>query len=157
MVQLDRFSTDGICINDEPVDESIGTRNRISDFFLIHYGAFHAAYLVFAVAMAREGKLPGALATGPADILGTMALIALFVFAQHTEFTRTSANDRTRKPNIGAIDMLPYLRIVPMHLVIVGGAVFSSGDRALVIFGALKTAADLIMYLVGRRVDVGTQ
>jgi hypothetical protein len=157
MLQLDRFSTEGIQIDKQPVDESPETRDQIANFFVFHFGGFHLGYAIFIVMMAKDGKFPGTLWEEPVDLLATMGLIVLFVFTQYAEFKRDVANDSTRKPNIGAIDWLPYARILPMHLVIVGGAMFSSGDDAILIFGALKTAADLVMHVFSRRIGVGTE
>lgn len=155
MLQLERFSTAGVAIDGRAVDASAQTRDRLANFFALHYGGFHLGYAVFIGMLAKDGKFPGAVANEPLQTLGMMAIVALFVGAQYREYARTVAADRARTPNIGAIDWLPYFRVVPMHLVIVGGAMYWSGDRALLTFGALKTAVDLITYLLGRRVDAG--
>lgn len=48
---------------------------------------------------------------------------------------------------------LPYARILPMHLtIILGGALGGEGAAVVLIFGALKTAADVLMHHVEHRI-----
>jgi len=63
------------------------------------------------------------------------------------------AQDLAGTPNIGTLMFLPYARIVPMHLVIVAGAVWTgrASGLALASFVALKTGADLIMHRAEHR------
>jgi hypothetical protein len=42
----------------------------------------------------------------------------------------------------------PYLRILPMHLTIVIGALFINSAAGMIMFGILKTLADLAMHLI---------
>jgi hypothetical protein len=46
---------------------------------------------------------------------------------------------------------LPYGRVIPMHLTIILGTFFSGGTAGLLIFGGLKTAADIVMHKVEHR------
>jgi len=49
--------------------------------------------------------------------------------------------------------LLPDARILPMHLtIILGGALGGDGAGVLLVFGALKTAADVLMHYVEHRV-----
>ncbi|HMP92328.1 MAG TPA: DUF6498-containing protein, partial [Phnomibacter sp.] len=50
---------------------------------------------------------------------------------------------------LGFIFFLPYLRIVPMHLILVGASV--AGISNVTLFLVLKTMADLAMLVVGER------
>jgi hypothetical protein len=51
------------------------------------------------------------------------------------------------RPNIGTLMFMPYLRILPMHLSIILGAVLG-GSTAVLFFLALKTAADAGMHVI---------
>lgn len=42
----------------------------------------------------------------------------------------------------------PYLRIVPMHLTIIFGGLFVHTGAGLLLFGTLKTAADVAIHVV---------
>lgn len=57
--------------------------------------------------------------------------------------------DRKIKPNIGTVMFFPYLRIIPMHMTILVGSIFTGGSAgALILFLGLKTATDLIMHMI---------
>jgi len=60
------------------------------------------------------------------------------------------ALDRQATPNIGTLMFTPYLRILPMHLTIVLGALFINTAAGMVLFGVLKALADLAMHFVER-------
>ena len=56
--------------------------------------------------------------------------------------------DRAGHPNIGTLMFTPYLRILPMHLLIVVGLHLGTGLAGMLLFVLLKTAADAAMHLV---------
>jgi hypothetical protein len=57
--------------------------------------------------------------------------------------------EQERVPNIGNIMFFPYIRIIPMHLMIVAGVTVVGGSTgALIVFLLLKTAADAAMHVV---------
>lgn len=141
MLALQRFAVDGFQINGRPAQETPQTRRSTAGFFVLHFGTFHFVYLLFLLTLflPQEGEWPWiALAT------------AGFVLHHRFAFVRFRAADRTGRPNIGSMMFLPYVRVFPMHLAIIGGAAFlGSGATgwAIVIFGALKTLADVLMEL----------
>ena len=45
----------------------------------------------------------------------------------------------------------PYLRIVPMHLTIIFGGLMAHTNAGLLLFGVLKTVADVAMHAVEHR------
>jgi len=47
---------------------------------------------------------------------------------------------------------LPYVRIVPMHAMILLGGAYYAGAQAFFVFGFLKLAADAIMHTVEHHV-----
>ncbi|NIV18529.1 MAG: hypothetical protein GWN47_09030 [Woeseiaceae bacterium] len=74
--------------------------------------------------------------------------VAFYVNHRYSYF-HYREQDRNRKPNIGIIMFFPYARIVPMHLMIVGGyAIGPTTTSGLLLFLVLKTAADVVMHLV---------
>jgi hypothetical protein len=151
ILALRRFSTDGFSSNGKPVQETPAAQRETALFLTIHYGFFHAMYALFLGAFAAAGIFGDTSGLDRYDLLGLVALGVMFALTQHSEYRRNVAVDRNLRPNIGAMMFLPYLRVVPMHLMIVLGAVLGNGAGALIAFGALKTAADLGMQVLGQR------
>lgn len=123
-------------------------------FFLVHYGIFMAAHLVFLVHLFVLPAEPTAAAQVPVD-LGPFTWAALALAASHgVSFWRDFLHGPERERKLVGHMVRPYLRIVPMHLAILGGGFFvlEAGDvRApLVILVVLKTLVDAGGYLVTR-------
>jgi hypothetical protein len=57
------------------------------------------------------------------------------------------ATDLSRVPKLGTLMMLPYARVLPMHLCILLGMLVP-GSAALWLFGLLKTGVDVLMHKV---------
>lgn len=154
---LQRFSTEGFKVNGRPVEESAATRDGTARFFALHFGLFHVVYLVFlliytttgtALADAHDsGAAMGGL--GPLDPLLLAALGLGFVYSHAASHREHRAADLAGRPNIGTLMFLPYARVLPMHLMIIGGVLFS-GEPGIWLFGTLKTFADLLMHRVER-------
>lgn len=137
---------------------------RMADFFALHYGGFHLLYLLFLLAFtafAVVGQVaphlltePGAPAIGGElhwyDPLLVLALAYGFWTGQRAAFPARLAADRARPPGIVELMARPYLRVLPMHLTLLF-ALPLSGAWAIVLFGALKTLADVGMHLLERR------
>lgn len=139
ILSLERFSTENFTINDQPVEPTTATKLRVAGFFALHYGFFHAVYFVF-VAFSGHG----------AALLDFwfFACTAAFALNHVWSYRYNRDLDRQGTPNIGTLMFTPYLRIVPMHLTIVTGGLMVGGHGALLLFGALKTAADIAMHVV---------
>jgi hypothetical protein len=139
ILALERFSTKNFTINNRPVDPTPKTKRHVALFFMLHYGLFHFVYLVFII---NEG--PDSLIFDP------WYLVCGLVFAVNHFFSYRYNRelDRQGTPNIGTLMFLPYLRIVPMHLTIVFGASRGYPGFGLLIFGGLKTVADVLMHYV---------
>lgn len=133
MWRLQRFTTDGLTMNDAPVAETARGKGCIVAFFCMHYGMFHFVYLIFLSAMARptseEWRWIGCGG-------------ALFVLTQLLNHRAQLAQDARGAPNIGTLMSLPYLRIVPIHLTIIFGLPFRGNHAAIWLFGILKSIAD---------------
>ncbi|MCK7593486.1 DUF6498-containing protein [Pseudomarimonas salicorniae] len=159
---LRRFAVDNLRMNNQPVDESPDTRRRIAQFFALHYGFFHVGYLfflgIFSLAGqsgAAQGDLVERFGTVSALDLPLIALLGLSFYFSHAASHREHlAADLRGRPNIGTLMFLPYGRVLPMHVTIIVGAALNSG-LGLLLFGLLKTAADLGMHHVEHRVLQG--
>ncbi|WP_416437840.1 DUF6498-containing protein [Phnomibacter sp. MR] len=108
-------------------------------FFLFHYGLFHLVYLIMLLV-----KTGGKIDFGFLKISFFIILIAEFM-----DFVRKKQAANTTPVRAGYIFFLPYLRIVPMHLMLVGASL--SGWSDITIFLVLKTIADVAMHLLTNR------
>lgn len=145
---LRSFSAEGLRINGQAVDATPETRKRVANFFLLHYGGFHVVYLIFLISfMATTATDAGVNAAASNQPAGPwiLLLIAGFWLSHGFSHREHAAADLARKPNIGTLMFMPYLRVVPMHLTIIG--FMSLGDGGgLLLFGGLKTLADVGMH-----------
>lgn len=145
ILALDRFSTVGFTINDRAVEPTPATQRRVANFFALHYGIFHLVYLGFL--LQRFTQL------GTWDWLGLGALAVSFAWNHRFSFEQNVEADRRGTPNIGTLMFLPYARILPMHFtILLGGTLAGEGPAVVLLFGALKTAADVLMHYVEHRV-----
>lgn len=139
ILALERFSTENFTINKRPVDPTPQTKRQVATFFMLHYGIFHFAYLVFIVTEAGDEPLFDA---------GFLVCAAAFALNHLYSYRYNRDLDRRGRPNIGTLMFTPYLRIIPMHLTIVFGLSRAHGSLGLLFFGGLKTAADVLMHYV---------
>jgi hypothetical protein len=166
ILALRNFSTDGFKINDQEVDATPATARKTGNFFAIHYGFFHFSYAVFLLAFTAMGGESGVVPmtienTGevvevPMGVVGGwdalwIAALAFSFWQSHRGSHREHVDaDLRGNPNIGTLMLLPYARIIPMHLTIILGA-FLGGAGSILLFGSLKTAADVVMHKVEHR------
>ncbi len=136
---LRQFSTEGVTMNDRPVDPTPATKVHVAGFFAVHYGLFHAGYVFF---LGADWGWPKGNLSLLAVCLATFSVNHAFSFAHN--FKR----DRSRRPNIGTVMMFPYARIIPMHIAILTGGLLAKTGAGLLLFLGLKTAADLIMHAI---------
>lgn len=139
---LRRFDPSGFQLNNRPAQETPRDKHLTAGFFLLHYGIFHAVYFVFLVADARPGEI------GP--LSGYLVCALAFMVNHAYSLRRNLARDALGRPKLGTLMFLPYARIVPMHAILVLGHLFAGGGFLL--FGVLKTAADLAMHVVEHHV-----
>ena len=141
MMNLKEFSTKNLTMNDRPVPETTAGRNSVAFFFAFHYGFFHFVYACFL-----WDYMP--LADIDIRSLALTALCVLGFLGSHAYSFRYNAqmDFRDKKPNLGTIMFYPYLRIIPMHLIIIMGA--DMGQNALIFFMVMKTFADAGMHMV---------
>ena len=140
MAALEKFSTASVQVNGHPVSPTPELKRKIVLFFLFHYGFFHFIYAIFLAQFFRDIAWPAILLSG-----------SIF-FANHAlSFFMNLAETRTRTYNIGKMMLFPYLRIVPMHIVLVFGAMFLGNTPLLIFFLVLKTAADAFTHIIEHR------
>jgi hypothetical protein len=137
ILSLKQFSTKGLLINERAVQATQKTKISVAFFFLIHYGGFHAGYLVFLLVQASPQ---------PADKKIILLTAATFLANHFFSFLYNFKRD-TKKQNLGRMLFFPYARIIPMHLTLVFGGLLAHSTKALVFFLVLKTLTDWMMHL----------
>lgn len=164
---LVNFSTDGVKMNDRAVSATPETAKRAAWFFLFHYGGFHFGYAVFLWSFGAFGAETGSV---PVTIQNTGEVVQFevgyfggldwiwvaftgvgFWLTHRRSFQEHVASDLAGRPNLGTLMFLPYARIIPMHLTIIFGVILG-GSGAILLFGALKTVADVVMHKVEHRI-----
>jgi len=141
ILALEKFSTENFTINHRPVEPTPATKWKVAGFFTFHYGFFHVIYLVFIL-----------VGPGQSVSLDLWFWVCTAAFAlNHIWSYRYNRDlDRQGTPNIGTLMFTPYLRIIPMHVTIITGGLMGSGG-GLLLFGGLKTVADVLMHVVEHR------
>ena len=142
MLALRDFSTEGFSSGNQPLQPTVETQKSTANFFAVHYGFFHFVYFVFLFQGSTDSGHP------PTQIDGLMAVaLGLAFLLTHGRSHREHvAADLATKPNLGALMFMPYLRIIPMHLVILFGAARGGGAGTVILFSVLKTLADVGMH-----------
>lgn len=142
MLSLKDFSTEGFRSGNRPVPANRQGQISTARFFAFHYGFFHLVYGVFLFGTGELGHLSGWMPL-------TIGInVAIFAAAHAWPLVTSGGQDYRGKPNLGVLMFYPYLRILPMHLAIILGAMFSG---ALPLFVVLKTGADLGMHAIEHR------
>jgi hypothetical protein len=139
MLALEKFSTENFTINDRAVEPTPAVKAQVALFFAVHYGFFHLGYFVF-IAVGDRGA--------PIEWSWFGLCTAAFALNHLWSYRYNCALDRQGTPNIGTLMFTPYLRIIPMHLTIIFGGMLFEGTAALLLFGGLKTVADVAMHRV---------
>lgn len=115
-----------------------GLKYFMSFFFMVHYGLFHIGYLVFLFVFV---KYPG---NATSQIPGLVVAMITLLAGMLASLPAQISFNRSRVMNIGTMFFSPYLRIVPMHLLIIGGAFIGNKFDGFYIFLILKFMADLV-------------
>lgn len=129
----------------------LGGPRWLAHFFLLHYGGFHLLYAMFllvftAAAIFGDADMPGAGRVHPLDALLVAVAGTGFWFGQRAAYRAQPDSPLTPQ----SLMMLPYARIVPMHLTLILGFALD-GRIGTLLFGMLKTAADVLMHVLERR------
>lgn len=160
MLKLTDFCTDGMQINGRSVPPTPRSLRKVANFFALHYGGFHAGYLVFLIAMSATADAAGYVMVtnestgvqspvyiGHVDVLDFVVYVVLAAGFWHTHRASHLAHvaaDLGRRPKLGTLMMVPYARVLPMHLTII--LAFALGGGMVWLFVVLKTAADVAMH-----------
>ena len=133
LLTIKNYDTSGTSLNDQPITEK--SKGCLPWFFAVHFGIFHLVYMLFiAVDLGID-----------VDNRFFLIGVAAFLLESLSAFIRRKTTGQQMKFNIGSIFFLPYLRVIPMHLMIMG-SVFLSVQPS-VIFLVLKTIADLLSFM----------
>lgn len=138
------------------------TGRLMAAFFALHYGFFHLIYAFFLLAFTLMASPEGVIdvrnaSTGEtiAVRVGRVGALDWLVFAgigwtfwrAHRASHRAHVGaDLAGRPGLGVLMMIPYARVLPMHLTILFGMWLGGGPAAVALFVLLKTAADLVMH-----------
>lgn len=106
-------------------------------FFLVHYGFFHLGYAIFLLVMFGVKLLDSKLL-----LIGVVA----FFLESILQFIRQKQMESRLAFKIGTLFFLPYLRIIPMHLMILLPAFL--GWKPNMLFLVLKMAADILSFML---------
>jgi hypothetical protein len=134
---LKHFTTEGMTSNGVPVEPTKKAKRSLAGFFVLHYGFFHFAYFLF---LAMEVPL------SPSTL--TLVLYGALVFFINHAFS-CALNyrwDTEREQHLGRVILIPYARIIPMHLATVFSFIFLGG-LGIIAFMLLKTIADTLTHI----------
>lgn len=150
---LKNFTVGQLSINGVKAKADKKTKKEAAKFFCMHYGIFHAVYLffliVFTVLSFTEQTDGFIISLSTSDFIGIS--IGCFIFLGNHIYSFIINKDRLiDKPNIGTMMLLPYARIVPMHIILILALLLNYAE-ALILFLILKTFADVIMQIVETR------
>lgn len=131
---IKNYDSTNFKINDKPVIK--GSKGCAAWFFLIHYGFFHFVYAIFLlVGFNINGVSKKVLLLG----------VATFFLEAIMNFIRQKQLERSVTINIGTMFILPYIRIIPMHLMILLPAFL--GWKPSLLFLGLKMGTDILSFL----------
>lgn len=143
ILSLKNFSTQKFEINNKPVLPTTQTKIFTAFFFLFHYGFFHFIYAIFLFNLFTSNQ--------PFDFT-YLSIGGLIFFLNHFfSYRQNKIIDEQKIQNLGTLMFTPYTRIIPMHLIIIFGAIL--GQSVLIVFLLLKTLADLIMHTNKHRLN----
>lgn len=135
ILSLKKFSTEDFKINNQPALPTTQTKLFTAFFFIFHYGFFHFIYAIFLFNFFKNQALD----------FTYLSLGGLIFFINHTfSYFQNRIVDEQKIQNIGQLMSAPYIRIVPMHIIIIFGAIL--GQSTLIVFLLIKTTADLVMH-----------
>ena len=140
IVDLDRFSTDGFLNGIHPLKPTCETQRCTAVGFALHYGMVHLVYAVFLLTTYRiDPDFP---------IAGTLICVLAFWFTHRYSYHYNRERD-VDVPNIATLLFFPYVRVIPMNLVLLLGGQYVGEDMlALALLLIIKTAVDLAMHLI---------
>ena len=133
LLTIKNYDAGDTLINGQPLTEK--SKGCLPWFFAVHFGIFHFVYMVFIAVYLGINV----------DKRFFLIGVAAFLLESLSAFIRRKNAEQQIKFEIGSIFFLPYLRVIPMHLMIMG-SVFLSVQPS-VIFLVLKTIADILSFM----------
>jgi hypothetical protein len=142
ILSLKDYSTKGVKFGDKPLDKSMAAKLMIALFFVVHYGIFH---LVYAVFISAYGIF---IFKFDKTVLNNLLLGGGVFFLHHLLDLVLNKGGLPEKPNIGYVMFRPYVRVVPMHMIILingfGWIVWKSNDALMItVFMCIKMIVEL--------------
>lgn len=132
-----------LTMNNQPISKN--SMGCAAFFFLAHYGFFHFVYAIFLLfSFSKGANTKIILITG-----------CIFLIESTMQLLIRKKNVLEQQENVGRIFTTPYLRIVPMHLMIFLPNILDMS--VTVVFLILKTVADIAMYLATTRMNNSSQ
>lgn len=123
-----------------PIEQTLKFRIKQALGFVSVYGVLHATYMAFLVYVWRV-KFDGPL-------LGYALCIAVFVANHGYSLYVNLRADAAGNPGPAALTMLPFVRIVPMHIAVLVGMAEGAMPVAIALFLFYKITLDVIMHNV---------
>lgn len=124
--------------NSFTINDKAGNRSGCAAlFFTFHYGLFHFAYMFFLISYIKD--------ITPSQFTFIKLSFWAILAGSIIQYLQDKARNRTQPVNIGNMFVLPYARIVPMHLVILLPKFLSISPS--IVFVVLKLFADLVMHI----------
>lgn len=134
ILQLKDFSTSGyVEKKSTAVPDRQAIKERMALIFALHFGIFLVTYTLYLIPNFTLLMVKGAII--PASVFFMNHAFSYF-YNKRRDFG---------KPSIGIVTFLPYVRILPMHIVLLYA--FTT-NGSVVIFLALKTIADVVMHMI---------
>lgn len=162
ILALERYCAEGLLYNGKALAPGDEGKKSVANFFAMHFGTFHLVYLIFLVVLTLMGLGDGVVpfqvegsdevievAVGQVQALDLLLFLGLGVafWLTHSMSHREHlGSDLAGNPQIGRLMFLPYLRVLPMHLMILLGIFLAGGPWAVALFVVLKTLADVGMH-----------
>lgn len=140
LLTIKNYAAGNFKLNNNPV--TAANKGCVGWFFLFHYGFFHLGYAVFLLA---------GLGIRSVNKLVLLIGIAVFFLESILNFMRQKQIERTVTLNLSTMFFLPYLRIIPMHLMILLPAFF--GFKPSLLFLGLKMGADILSFLLYHHIN----
>lgn len=138
LLTIKNYDSGNFEVNGRPLTEK--NKGCLPWFFAVHYGFFHVGYAIFLL-----------IQFGMRTVDSTFLLIgvAAFLMDSLSNFIRRKRAEQDVKFNMGSLFFLPYLRVIPMHLMIMVPAF--TGLQPSVVFLVLKMLADVFAYILYER------
>ncbi len=114
----------------------------IVPFFIMHYGAFMFAHLIFLSVFLTRGGFFNFLVALPLVFFGALGFLISHGISYYTNYIRGKEYE---KADVGKLLFSPYTRIIPMHIAIIFS--FMSGAPVMILV-VIKTIIDLTAHFM---------